>query len=59
MDERPRLSARSASEKTDDWPLWFIADEAGRNVLQDGRWYGGKFDTRDACERREKEATNG
>ncbi|MCA0401327.1 MAG: hypothetical protein LCH38_10985 [Proteobacteria bacterium] len=27
--------ARSASDKTDDWPFWFVArrDQPGRNVL--------------------------
>ena len=29
-----RFYARSASDKTDDWPLWFVADErkGGLNV---------------------------
>jgi hypothetical protein len=29
-----RYQARSASDKTDDWPLWFIADshKSGLNV---------------------------
>ncbi|PAQ09730.1 hypothetical protein [Mesorhizobium temperatum] len=59
MGDRQKLVARSASEKTEDWPFWFIADEAGRNVLTDGRGYGGKFDTRGECERRERDASNG
>jgi hypothetical protein len=24
--------ARSASDKTDDWPLWFVANQQGINV---------------------------
>ncbi len=27
-----RYFARSASDKTDDWHLWFVADETGLNV---------------------------
>jgi hypothetical protein len=25
-------AAKSASAKTDDWPFWFVADEAGLNI---------------------------
>lgn len=30
----PRYFARSASDRTDDWPLWFVADrrKSGLNV---------------------------
>jgi hypothetical protein len=32
----PRFYARSASDKTDDWPFWFVADEmqGGLNVTK-------------------------
>jgi hypothetical protein len=32
-----RYYARSASDKTDDWPFWFVADEqrGGLNVTAD------------------------
>lgn len=34
---RPRYYARSASDKTDNWPFWFIADRerGGLNVTSD------------------------
>lgn len=34
MDDRHRYYARSASDKTDDWPFWFVADDerGGLNV---------------------------
>jgi len=33
----PRYYARSASDNTDDWPFWFIADreQGGLNVMVD------------------------
>lgn len=33
----PRYYARSASDKTDDWPWWFVADKyrGGLNVTQE------------------------
>jgi len=33
----PRYYARSASDKTDDWPWWFVADkhQGGLNVMQE------------------------
>lgn len=27
------VSARSASDRTDDWPLWYVTDDSRRNVL--------------------------
>ena len=27
-----RFTARSASDNTEDWPFWFVADETGLNV---------------------------
>jgi hypothetical protein len=32
-----RYYARSASDRTDDWPWWFVADKqlGGRNVTQE------------------------
>lgn len=44
-----RYKARSASDKTDDWPFWFV-EEGGLNTMKSGRFYGGKFDTREVCE---------
>ena len=38
-----KYTARSASDRTDDWPFWFIADERGLNVtvklIQEMRGY--------------------
>lgn len=33
----PRYTARSASDRTDDWPFWFVADiqRGGLNVTAD------------------------
>ena len=33
----PRYYARSASDRTDDWPWWFVADKnlGGRNVTSE------------------------
>jgi len=27
-----KYTARSASDKTNDWPFWFVADDRGLNV---------------------------
>lgn len=37
MTPQARFYARSASDKTDDWPAWFVADRQrnGRNVTAD------------------------
>lgn len=31
MSGEPRYYARSASDKTEDWPFWFVADRNGIN----------------------------
>ncbi len=28
------VTARSASDRTDDWPFWYVADERGLNITQ-------------------------
>lgn len=35
MKPKPPFTARSASDTTDDWPFWFVADSAGLNVTVD------------------------
>ncbi|SEN87926.1 hypothetical protein SAMN04489859_102057 [Paracoccus alcaliphilus] len=37
MSDRPRYFARSASDRTNDWPRWFVADRSkgGMNVTAD------------------------
>ena len=46
---RDQYCARCASDKTLDWPLWYV-ELNGLNVLKTGAVYGGKFDRREFCE---------
>ena len=32
---RQKFTARSASDRTDDWPLWMVVDSQGQNILGD------------------------
>lgn len=32
LPARGPFTARSASDRTDDWPFWFVADKTGLNI---------------------------
>ncbi len=44
------FTARSASDKTDNWPFWYVTDDGRRNVLRFPNAPGAVFTDRQTAE---------
>ena len=45
------VKARSASDRTEDWPFWFLTDDGRRNIMRFPDKPGAVFSDRGFCER--------
>jgi hypothetical protein len=52
----PPFTARSASDRTDDWPIWYVTDDGRRNVLRFPDKSGAVLTSREDAEEIAKEA---
>lgn len=45
----PPFASRSASDRADDWPYWYVTDDGRRNVLRFPDQPGAVFSDRETC----------